>query len=122
MLKVNLDKEKQIVILEPHGALTQKDFHSATEIIDPFIKEKGNLNGVIIYSKSFPGWDSFATLLKHLKFIQNHHKKVSCVAFVIDSMIGDLSSTIANHFVKATVKHFDYKDLNSAKEWILASK
>jgi len=119
MLKVTLDKKNKIVTLEPHGALTQEDFHSAIKIIDPFIEEFSNLNGLIIYTKSFPGWDNFAALVEHLKFIHDHHKKVSHVAFVTDSLIGDLTPKIANHFVKATVKHFKYKDLNSAKAWIL---
>ena len=121
MLEINLDKQTKIVTLEPHGALTQDDFQSVVEIIDPFIEESGKLNGVIIYTKSFPGWDSFNALIDHLKFVREHHKKVSCVAFVTDSIIGDFGQKISNHFVQATVKTFKYEDLDSAKEWILES-
>ena len=121
MLEINLDKENKIVTLEPHGALTQDDFQSVAKIIDPFIEESGNLNGVIIYTKSFPGWESFTALTDHLKFVREHHKEISYVAFVTDSIIGDFGQKIANHFVKATVKNFSYNDLNSAKAWILES-
>ena len=122
MLEINLDKQTKIVTLEPHGALTQDDFQSAVKAIDPSIEESGKLNGIIIYTKSFPGWDSFTALTNHLKFVREHHKKVSYVAFVTDSIIGDFGQKIANHFVQARVKHFNYKDLNSAKAWILESE
>ena len=119
MLKINLDKQTKILEVEPSGALSQQDFQSVSIIVDPFIDEFGKLNGIIIYTKSFPGWDSFATLIKHLKFVRDHHKKISSVAFVTDSIVGDLAEKIATHFVNAAVKHFDFKDLDDAKKWII---
>ena len=40
------------------------------------------------------------------------------VALVTDSMFGDFAETIAGHFVAADVKHFDFDDLESAREWV----
>ncbi|NOR72595.1 MAG: STAS/SEC14 domain-containing protein, partial [Mariprofundaceae bacterium] len=70
MLNVTVNREDGIAILEPDGALTQKDFESAAAIIDPFIESKEKLNGVIIHTREFPGWDSFTALLSHLKFVR----------------------------------------------------
>jgi len=75
MLKINLDKQTKILEVEPRGALGQQDFQSVSIIVDPFIDEFEKLNGIIIYTKSFPGRDSFAALIKHLKFVSDHHKK-----------------------------------------------
>ncbi len=58
MLNVRLNQEAGVTILEPDGALTVSDFESDAEAIDPFIEKTGQLNGIIIYAKSFPG--SFA--------------------------------------------------------------
>jgi hypothetical protein len=119
MLNVTVNQEDGIVTLEPDGALTQKDFESAATVIDPYIEMTGTLNGVIIYTKVFPGWDSFAALLSHLKFVRDHHKRVSHVAFVTDSPLGDLAEVVGSHFVQAEVKHFRFGELQQARLWVL---
>jgi len=119
MLKVTLHEEDGIVMLEPEGALTEKDFESAATVIDPYIEATGELNGVVIHTRDFPGWDSFAALLSHLKFIRDHHMKVTHVAFVTDSKLGDLAESVGSHFVHAEVKHFHFGEFLQARLWIL---
>ena len=120
MLKVTIDEEDGIAILEPNGALTRKDFESAAVVIDPFIERRGVLNGVIIHTKEFPGWDSFAAMLTHLKFVSEHHtNKVSRVAMATDSVVGDLAEAITGHFVQAEVKHFRFGEFQKARLWVL---
>ena len=122
MLSITLDKEKAVVTLEPDGALSATDFETAVKIIDPFIEEHGKLSGLIIAAESFPGWEDFAALSEHLKFIKNHHKKVKRLAFVTDSAIGDFAEKIASHFVSAEVKHFPFSQRKEAREWILEKR
>ncbi len=119
MLSVKIDETNAIAILEPEGALSENDFVAARAIIDPFIESKGHLRGVIIHTKSFPGWDSFGALLSHLTFVKNHHDKVSAVAFVTDSVMGSFAEKIASHFVNAKIKMFAFEELETAKSWIL---
>ena len=119
MLNVTVNREDGIVTLEPDGALTQKDFESAATVIDPYIEMAGTLNGVIIHTREFPGWDSFTALLSHLKFVRDHHKRVAHVAFVTDSKLGDLAEAVGSHFVQAEVKHFHFGELNQARLWVL---
>ena len=119
MLSVQLITKVGIVILEPDGALTVDDFEAAAEKIDPFIEEKGRLNGLIIRSESFPGWDSFAALTRHLRFVRNHQQKIARVALVTDSPIGKLAEVIAGHFISAEVKDFEYEEMEQARAWIL---
>ena len=121
MLEVTLNEKESIAILEPHGALCEDDFKIANESIDPFIEEHGELDGVIIYTESFPGWDSFSSLITHLKFIKEHHKKVSHVAFVTNSVVGVLSEHVTSHFINAEVKTFAFDELDEAKKWITTS-
>ena len=121
MLTVQLITKVGVVILEPDGALTVDDFEAASEKIDPFIEERGRLNGLIIRSKSFPGWDSFAALTRHLNFVRNHHQKISRIALVTDSPIGKLGEVVAGHFTSAEVKDFEYEEMEEARSWVLGS-
>jgi hypothetical protein len=119
MLTVELDRESGIAVMRPEGALSEEDFKIAARVIDPYIEEHGHLNGLIINTRQFPGWESFAALLTHLKFVREHHEKLSHVALVTDSQIADLAETLASHFVKAKVKHFAYSQFVDAQAWIL---
>ena len=119
MLNTILDTESKIVTLQPHGSLKKEDFDNAVKIIDPFIKTNGKLNGIIIYTESFPGWEDFAAFNRHLVFIKNHHKEIKKLAFVTNSMVGDFGEMVSSHFVDAAVKNFDYENLEEAKAWIL---
>ncbi len=121
MLKVELDEVEGIAILEPDGELSKSDFISASKIIDPYIESVGELNGIIIHVQSFPGWDSFSSLIAHLTFVKEHHKKVSRIAFATDSPIGSFAGNIANHFVNAKIKKFEFSELETSRKWILDS-
>ena len=90
----------------------------AVKVIDPVIEECNHLNGLIIHTEFFPGWDSFAALLTHFKFVQEHHKKISRIAFVTDSVIKGLAEAVGSHFVNAEIKGFSYQDLEQAKVWV----
>jgi len=119
MLMTTIDEQHAIATLHPEGVLTEKDFDQAAQIIDPYIEQRKKLNGLIIYTESFPGWDSFSSLIRHLKFINNHHKKVKHLAFVTDSTVGKLAEKIGNHFVAAEIRTFAFKELEEATKWVL---
>ena len=118
MLSVNIDEVNGIAILEPGGSLSENDFKSASKIIDPWIEKNHGLNGLVIHVEHFPGWDSFSALSSHLKFVKEHHKKISRVAFSTDSVIGNLFESIGSHFVNAKIKVFSFQELDLAKAWI----
>ena len=58
MFSVEIDEENGIAILPPDGPLSQTDFETASRAIDPYIEQAGQLNGLIIRTKSFP-WLGF---------------------------------------------------------------
>ena len=89
MLNVELDRATGLAVLRPEGALTESDFDAVAAVIDPYLEANGALNGLIIYTKDFPGWDTFGAMLKHFKFVRSHHQKLSRVALVTDSRMGE---------------------------------
>ena len=122
MLNIELNKEAGLAIVQPEGTLSESDFDTVASVIDPYLEEHGELNGLIIYTKDFPGWDSFGAMLKHFKFVKDHQQKLSHVALVTDSAIGNLAEKIAGHFISAEVKHFPYSQVVDAKSWILGAE
>jgi hypothetical protein len=119
MLKVDLDEAEGIAILEPDGELSESVFSSAAKIIDPYLENFGELKGIIIHVKSFAGWDSFLSLIAHLKFVREHHRNISRIAFATDSPIGSFAESIARHFVNAEFKSFDFSELETSRKWVL---
>ncbi|MCB1856256.1 MAG: STAS/SEC14 domain-containing protein [Pseudomonadales bacterium] len=118
MLKVSIDEDNRVAILEPEESLSAGDFQAAASEIDPVIEKYGQLSGIIIRTRSFPGWESFAALTSHLRFVKNHHRHVARVALVTDSVAADFAEKIASHFVKAEIRSFSYQDVDKARDWI----
>ncbi len=118
MLRVDLDKKSGIVTLSPDSALSEGDFKKASAAIDPYIEEAGKLQGLIIYTQSFPGWKSFGAFLGHLHFVREHHKQILRVALMTDSAVANLGEKLASHFISAEIKHFQFSRMEEAKHWI----
>jgi len=118
MLSVQVDAARGIAILEPQGALSKDDFERAAKLIDPHIKKAGRLNGIVVRTREFPGWDSFGALVSHLKFVRAHHAKLKRLALCTDSPLGSVLPAIARHFVSAEVRAFKYAEFDLAKAWV----
>jgi hypothetical protein len=119
MLSVRLDKENHIAILEPDGPLSEGDLRSASKKVDSMIEESGRLKGIVIYSKVFPGWDSISALTSHLRFMNDHHKRVARVALATDSLVAHIAEVFSTHFVLAEVKIFSYQEIKEATRWVI---
>jgi len=117
-----MDEKRGIAVLEPQGALSEEDFKRAAGMIDPYIEKTTRLNGLIIHTKDFPGWDSFAALVSHLKFVKAHHKKVKRIALCTDSVAGNLARVFGPHFINAEVRVFPFQEFDSAGKWVAESE
>lgn len=118
MVKHNFIRADGILILEPEAALQSSDFNELSSLIDPYIAEHGKLNGLVIHTDSFPGWQDFASMISHIKFVKEHHARIRKVAAVADEGVISILPTIADRFVKADVRQFGHDDLDNALEWI----
>ena len=118
MITHQLMRQQGILVVTPEGPLESTDFERMAQEIDPYIEEKGMLNGLMIYTEKFPGWDDFAALVSHLRFVKNHHQKIKKVAAVTDAGFISIVPRVAKHFVQADIRHFDYPDKESALDWL----
>jgi len=122
MLKHELLQDEGILIVTPQGPLEQADFEALAKLVDPYIESHGTLHGLMIYTESFPGWNNFAGLVSHLKFVKNHQQHIDKIAAVTDSGFLEVLPGIADHFVKAEVRHFDFNDKENAMKWLAGSE
>jgi len=118
MIKHEFLKDDGILIVEPVSSLQESEFDMLSTLVDPYIQENGKLNGLVIHTESFPGWQDFASMLAHIKFVKDHHALIRKVAAVADEGIIAILPAIADRFVKADVKHFGADDLDGALDWI----
>lgn len=121
MLNYELNRADGILIITPLGPLQSTDFEKLVREVDPYISQNGKLNGLMIYTRSFPGWDNFAAFLSHMRFVKNHHQKVRKIAAVTGSGFLSIMPEVANHFVDAEIRHFDYADKDAALNWLKAA-
>lgn len=120
MLDVKIDRTNHVAVIVPDGPLSESDFKAASQKIDALIEETGNLKGIVVHAKSFPGWDSIAALIAHLRFIKDHHEKLSRVALATESVAAHIAEIFAGHFVMAEIRIFSYDDLAKATQWVIA--
>jgi len=118
MLRHDLLRDKGILVLTPEGALRAEDFTALAAAVDPYIEEHGGLKGVLLDAPSFPGWEDFAALVSHLRFVRDHHRQVRRIAVVTGSPLLAAAPKIASHFVGAQIRAFDADARAEALAWI----
>jgi hypothetical protein len=118
MLQHELVPDRGILILKPEGALRAEDFTALAGIVDPYIELHGELKGLVIDAPSFPGWENFAALLSHLRFVRDHHRQIRRIAVVSDNTLLATAPKIASHFVSAQVRAFDANARAAALAWV----
>ncbi|MDX1377000.1 MAG: STAS/SEC14 domain-containing protein, partial [Burkholderiales bacterium] len=86
--------------------------------VDPYLEQHGSLEGLMIDAPAFPGWENFAGLISHLRFVREHHRHIRRVAVVSDSALLAAGPKIAGHFVAAELKSFPSAERDAARAWI----
>ena len=122
MIQVELLADKGILVIAPQGALAAEDFRKVASIADPYIAEKGGLTGLLIKAEHFPGWDSFAALVEHMKFLRDHHRKIARVAAVTDSGFIKVARAVATHLAHPDIRQFPANEEARALAWLETGK
>ena len=118
MLRINEDSARNCLLLEPSGALSRKDLDALTERFDAYVNARDRIPNLVVRAVSFPTWTDFAALLRHLRFIREHHRMVRKVALVSDARALDVAPRLASRFVSAEIRHFPAADLDAALAWV----
>ena len=106
-----------VIVVEVKQALRSQDFDALAVTADTWIEAHGSLQGLVIHAREFPGWENLGSLLRHLQFVRDHHRKVKRIALAADAKLASLAPKIGEHFIQAEVKSFGYDALDAAIAW-----
>jgi hypothetical protein len=109
--------ETGVLVVEVSQPLRVPDFDALSATADAWLEAHGELPGVVMHAHTFPGWENVAGLMRHIRFVRDHHRKVRRVALASDSTLTDLMPRLTGHFVRAEVKAFGYDELDEAITW-----
>ena len=113
--------EKGVIVVEVKHALNAQDFDALALTADPWIESHGELEGLVIRARAFPGWENLGSLVRHMQFVRDHHRKVKRIALATDGRLANLGPRIGEHFVRAEVRSFGYDELDAAVAWACGS-
>jgi SpoIIAA-like len=109
--------ETGVIVVEIKEALRAQDFDALALAADTWIEAHGDLRGIVIHAREFPGWENLGSLFRHVRFVRDHHRKVRRIALAADGKLASLASLVGEHFVQAEVRSFAYDDLANAIAW-----
>ncbi len=71
-MEITIDGDAGIALLEAHDPVDKSDFKRAEKLIDPYINSNGELRGLIIHTKTFPGYNSTGSFFSHINTGSGH--------------------------------------------------
>lgn len=118
MIDFELLTDNGVLVVKPSGPLSAADFEALAATVDPWIAKNGKLVGLLIDAPSFPGWDGFAGLLQHFRFVRDHHRNIERVAAVTDNAFLKIAPRIAEHFAYPEIRVFSVTERAEALRWL----
>jgi hypothetical protein len=106
-----------VIVVEVNQALRVEDFNALSLTADEWINAHGELQGMVFHALEFPGWDDYGSFFRHMRFVHDYHRKIERIALAADSKFMSLAPRLAEHFVMAEVKSFEYEALEAATAW-----
>ncbi|MGW7486468.1 STAS/SEC14 domain-containing protein [Streptomyces sp. NPDC054786] len=104
----------RVLVVEVEHPLRAQDFDALAVTADSWLGTHDALAGVVIHLRTFPGWENVGSLIRHVRFIRDHHRKVRRVALAADTKAAALAPQLANHLVRAEVRRFAYDGFEDA--------
>lgn len=112
--------ESGVVVVELAEPLRSQDFDALSVTVDSWLDTHARLNGLVIHARAIPGWENIRTLVRHIRFVRDHHRSIGKVALAVDGTIASLAPKVATYFVKAEIRSFAYVELAAAISWAAA--
>jgi SpoIIAA-like len=116
-ITATLDATTGVVTAEVTQALRIEDFETLAALTDPWIRQEGELPGLVLHVRGFPGWVSAGSVVRHVRFVIGHQAKLGRLAIVTDIRVAAMAAAAAGHVVHPQVRAFGYADLAAAQAW-----
>ena len=116
-ITLTLDESTGVATAEVTQALRIEDFEALAAAVDPWMREKGELPGLVLHLRGLPGWTSVGSLVRHVRFVVGHQGKIGRLALVTDSPVAATLATAAGHVGHPPVRTFGFTELAAAQAW-----
>lgn len=120
-IEVTFDETAGVVTAEVSEALRIEDFERLAATIDPWMREHGELSGLVLHVRRVPGWASLGSLVRHIQFVVRHQGKLGRLALATDVPVADTVASVADHVMHPQIRAFGYADLRAAQAWAAGS-
>jgi hypothetical protein len=116
-ISFHLQADSGVIVVELKEALRVHDFDALAFTTDTWFEAHGKLHGVVIHCHEFPGCENLRSVLRHVRFRRDPHRKVERVALAAYSKLASVVPHVAEHFAEAEVKSFRFDELDAAIAW-----
>ena len=118
MIHFELLRDREIFVITPEGPLEEADFDRLAQRRSIHSLRRGEIARRYGQCEVIPRLGELWSLVSHLKFVADHHRKIERIAAVSDSGFLKIMPRIADHFVQAEIKHFDLAQKDQALAWL----
>lgn len=117
-MKMQLDPDAGVLVIEPVAPLSQADLTELSGLLDPYLETAGRLKGLMIDTRALPGWDGLSTMLAHKDFIRIHAGRIDRVAFVTDSDVANVVAKLIDFALPTAARRFHWDERDAAAAWL----
>lgn len=120
MIETEWLREGEVLAVRPSGRIGRDDFAKVGALVDPVIAGKGRLEGLLVDTRGFSGWEDANALIEHLRFAGERQPKVARIAAVGDHWW--LQAALAMEpFFGTPIRVFRAGEEGAARAWLLES-
>ena len=122
MLAKHIDKQRNLFIISPGEEITSGDFKQLAQSVNTYINETDQIPNFVIHTLGLPNWKNLAAIREHFFFIHDHQNIVKKIAIVGDGAMLSLVPVLADHFVRARLRHFAEAESEQAEAWAASAE
>lgn len=120
MIETRWLREGEVLAIHPTGEIRKDDFSRIGSVIDPVIAASGRLEGLLVDTRDFDGWEDAGALVSHLRFAGEHQPAIARIA-----VVGDhwwlAAAPAMEPFFGTPIRVFRGDDEAAARAWLLES-
>jgi hypothetical protein len=116
MLTAQLNED--VLVVRPEGAITSADVTTLEEAVTGYLATHWDIPGVMIQTRTFPGFANLGAFGGYLRFVLSHRTRVRRIAVVTDSKLAPLAKFVANHVLRIEMRHYPFAKGVEALSWL----
>lgn len=116
-IQLRTEHEGQIIIVQVSGKLVKRDYDTFVPEFERVLRHPGKVR-LLLDMIDFHGWDA-ASLWQDLRLGLAHFADIERIALVGETKWQHRMATFFKPFTRATVRYFDYIDVDKAHDWLM---